>query len=430
MKGAEFRGKNFPDKKCWMRLDKEMLHNIGISWLLVASALGGHAEDWPQFLGPHRNGKSNEQVATRFPVEGPKVLWKKAVGQGFAGPVVREGKLVVFHRLGETDVVQCLNAESGAEIWKFSYLTRYKDDFGFDEGPRSTPAISGSRVFTMSADGVVHGLDFGTGKRLWELDTRKAFGGGKGFFGMACSPLVANDLVLLNIGGKNGAGIIALDEKSGELKWKATDDEASYSSPVLAKLGGPELALFLTRERLVGLQTTSGKLEFEFPFRSRMDASVNAAAPLVIGNKIFLSASYDTGATLLQFENRALKQLWHSEDALSSHYASVVHHEGYLYGFDGRQEYGPGLVCVEVASGKSAWRVEGFGAGTVLIAGEKLVVLKESGELVIAPATGKEFRPETTAQLIGSCRAYPAIAGGKLLARDTKFLVAADIREP
>src|SRR5947208_1627147 len=204
------------------------------------------AEDWPQFLGPTRNGVySGGDLAAKWSKGGPAVVWKKDVGQGFAGPVVSEGRLILFHRVGAKEVVEALNAETGAPIWTFDYPTQYRDDFGFDEGPRSAPTIAGGRVYTFGAEGMLHCIDFATGKKIWSVDTRSKFQVAKGFFGAAGAPLVDGDRVLLNIGG-SGAGIAAFDVATGRLLWGSTNHEASYSSGVVATIQGVRHAFFLT----------------------------------------------------------------------------------------------------------------------------------------------------------------------------------------
>jgi outer membrane protein assembly factor BamB len=386
--------------------------------LLVVLACSLVAQDWPQFLGPTRDG-----VYTG-PLPGKKIAWKKDVGSGFSAPVVAGGKLILFHRLAAQETVECLDAKTGRPIWSYAYPTGYRDDFGFDEGPRAAPAIADGRVYTFGAEGVLHCLDLATGKKIWSVDARQKFGAGKGFFGAACSPLVDGGRVLMNIGGKKGAGVVALDAQSGAVLWTATDDEAGYSAPVTATIGGARHALFFTRNGLVDADPASGKLRFTFRWRSRSQASVNAAAPLVIGDLVFLSASYETGATVLRVEGDKVKQVWASDDAISNHYATSVYRDGYLYGYHGRQELGQSLRSIELKTGKVQWNVDGFGAGTVTLAGDNLVLLRESGELVIAPASPKAFQPASKVQILpATVRAYPALADGRLYARNERTLM-------
>ncbi len=324
------------------------------------------AGDWPQFLGKTRDGVyADQDVAMKWPTEGPKIVWKKDIGQGFAGPVVAEGRLVVFHRVDDKERIDCLDAKSGKNIWSADYPTAYQDDFGFDEGPRATPAIARGRVYTHGAEGDLHCWDLQNGKQLWAVDTKKQFDSPKGYFGRACSPLVEGNAVILNIGSK-GAGIVAFESESGKVMWKATDDAASYSSPTAATIHGKRYVLVLTRAGLVALDPPTGKVYFDYHFRSRMDASVNAATPLVIDDMIFLSASYGTGAALLHFDEKGPEKVWAGDNILSNHYATSVYFNGYLYGFDGRQEHGPNLRCVDFKTGNVRWSEDNFGAGTVL----------------------------------------------------------------
>jgi outer membrane protein assembly factor BamB len=395
------------------------------------SAVTAAAQDWPQFLGPTRNGVySGAEFSTVWPKTGPALLWKKEIGQGFSAPVVANGRLILFHRIGDRETVECLDAGSGRRIWVFDYPTHYRDDFGFDEGPRATPAVGGGHVYTFGAEGALHCLDFATGKKIWSVDTQSKFGVRKGFFGAACSPLEEGDKILLNIGGANGAGIVAFHKDSGQILWTATKDEASYSAPVAVTIGSARHALFFTRSGLADLDPANGRVRFQFPWRSRSQASVNAATPLVVGDLVFLSASYGTGATLLQIENDKAKQVWSSDDALSNHYSTSVYFDGYLYGYHGRQEEGQSLRSVALKTGKTQWSADQFGAGTITLAGRHLVVLKESGELILAAATPKEFRPLARAQLLPpTVRSYPALAGGRLYVRNEKTLACFKLTE-
>src|SRR6266481_7094693 len=164
-------------------------------------------------------------------------------------------------------------------------------------------------------------------------------------------------------------------------------------------------------------------------WRSRSHASANAAAPIVAGNLVFLSASYGAGATLVQIEGSKAKQIWASDDALSSHYSTSVYRDGYLYGYHGRQEYGQSLRAIELKTGKVQWNIDGFGAGTVTLAGDRLLLIRENGELVVAPASPKEFKPQARAQLLpGVVRAYPALADGKLFVRNERTLACFNLK--
>jgi outer membrane protein assembly factor BamB len=342
--------------------------------------------------------------------------------------VVAQGRVILFHRIGDSEVVESLDARTGAPQWSYKYPTSYRDDFGFDEGPRAVPVVANGVVYTFGAEGQLHAVDLAKGTRLWSEDTMKRYGVAKGFFGAAGSPLVEDGRVIANIGGK-GAGIVAFEAKTGKVLWTATDDEASYSSAVGATIAGRRYALFLTRTGLVGLDPATGRVHFQRRWRARQAASVNAATPLAIGDLIFISAQYGPGAATLKYDGSTLTELWASDDVLSNHYATSVEQDGYLYGFHGRQEFGPSFRAVELRTGKVRWTQDGFQAGSVALAGNRLVILREGGELLLASASPDAFRVLARAQVLpATVRAFPAIADGLLYARNDKTLVCLDLR--
>ena len=397
----------------------------------IATLLLASGSDWPQFLGPERNGiYSGPPIGIQWSEGGPRRLWEKKIGQGFAGPAVVGNRLVLFHRVGNHEVVEALDVVTGAPLWRHEYQTAYRDDFGFDEGPRSVPVVAEGAVFTFGAEGVLSAVALETGKPLWSVATAERFKVPKNFFGAAGSPLVMDGRVLLNVGGAE-AGLAAFDAKSGELLWTATKDEASYSSPTAATLGGERLALFYTRSGLEIVDPEKGTVKHQLPWRSRSRASVNAAVPLVVGDVVFLSASYGAGAAAHRLGPSGLTKLWSSDEALSSHYATAVHRDQVLYGFHGRQEYGQSFRAVELLTGKVLWSEEDFGAGTVTLAADKLFLLRESGELAVAEASPRGFRVLARARLLsGTVRAYPALADGVIYLRNEKTLAAFDLRVP
>jgi outer membrane protein assembly factor BamB len=412
-----------------------LVKSLAIVAAVGATALEAAPADWPQFLGPERNGVySGPPLAKTWPPAGPRVVWRRPVGQGFAGPVVVAGRLILFHRIGAEEIVESLEAATGAPQWRYAYPTSYRDSFGFDEGPRAVPVVVNGRIYTFGAEGQLHAIDLQTGKRVWSIDTQKEFAPRLGFFGRAGSPLVENGRVIANIGDSfDGGGVMAFDANTGKVLWQATRHEASYSSPVGATFDGQRRALFFTRRGLVGLDPATGAEIFEREWRSRSDNSVNAATPLVIGNLIFLSATYETGAAVLEVSGNQLKQLWANDDALSNHYATSVHYNGTLYGFHGRQEYGPSFRAVDLKTGAVRWSEEKFHAGTVTLAGDRLLILREGGELVMAEASPKAFRPIARAKVLQpNARGYPAIADGFFYARNSDAraneLVCLDLR--
>lgn len=389
-----------------------------VGWVaLLLSAATLCAEDWPQFLGPRRDGTYQGEIAKTWPKEGPVRSWEISVGNGFAGPVVVGEGVFLFHRVGDEEKLERFDAKTGKSVWVNGYPATYVDDFRFDPGPRATPAVAEGRVFAYGADGIISAVDAESGKTLWQVDAKKEFGSKKGWFGRAPSPIVSGDLVLLQVGP-----VVALETMTGKVRWKTEDDEASYSSPALAG----KAALFLTRRELWSVDLGSGKVNWKYPFAPNIDASVIGATPLVSSEHLFITGSYGAGAAVLRLTNG--KEVWKSNE-LSSHYATPVLRDGFLYGFDGRQEQRPAFVCVDWKTGKSKWRKESFGAGTVTLVGDRLLIMLETGELVLAAAAPEGYKEFHRAQILGNgVRAYPALADGFFYARSKDKLARVNLK--
>lgn len=402
---------------------------VAAAFLAFATAARAAAQDWPQFLGPDRTGVyRGPSLLESWPAQGPKVLWRVPVGQGLSGPVVVQGRVILFHRVGNQEVVDAFDAKTGVAQWRYAYATTYRDDFGFDEGPRAVPVVANGIIYTFGAEGQLHAVDLAKGTKVWSVDAMRTFGVPKGFFGAAGSPLVEDGRVLANVGGPK-AGIVAFDAKTGKVLWTATTDGASYSSAAGATIGGRRLAIFLTRASLVGLDPATGQVQFQRPWRARQAASVNVATPVVVGNLVFVSSEYGPGAGVFEINGSTLKELWTSDEVLSNHYSTSIHHQGFLYGYHGRQEFGPSFRAVELRSGKVRWSQDQFRAGSVMLAGDRLVIMRESGELILAAASPEAFKPIARAQVLPAVvRAYPALSDGVLYVRNENTMVALDLR--
>lgn len=392
--------------------------------------LRGAADDWPQYLGAGRDGVyRGAALADSWPAAGPRLLWQRPVGAGFSGPIVVGDKVLLFHRVKNEEVLEAMSVATGAPTWRYAYPTAYRDDFGFDEGPRAVPVAVGGIVYTFGAEGQLHAVGVADGKKRWSEDTFARFKIKKAFFGAAGSPLVEDGRVIANVGGK-GAGIVAFEAGTGKVLWTATDDEASYSSGVSATIGGRKLAVFLTRAGLVGLDPTNGAVAFRRPWRARIAASVNVASPIVTSDRVFVSAEYGPGAGLLRVDGSNLVDVWAGLDSMTTHYATPVVSDGILYGYHGRQEFGPSLRAVELSTGKVRWSQDQFRAGSLILANNRLVIVREGGELVLADATPDAFRVRARAQILpATVRAFPALANGVLYVRNENTLVAIDLRK-
>lgn len=395
---------------------------------LLCSPVG--ADDWPQFLGPQRNGVSKETgLVSSFPKEGPPLAWEKEVGHAYSGPVVAGDRVIVFHRVGDEEVVECLSAVKGDRHWRFAYACAYQDGLGKGDGPRATPAIAGRRVITLGVEGRLHCLDLERGKKIWSRD----LGDYKippSYFGAGSSPVVEDGLVLVNVGGKE-AGIVAFKLQDGAEKWRATKDGASYASPTVGTIDNVRHAVFFTREGVVVLDPKTGDVRHRQRFRATIDASVNAATPLLIGDQAFFSACYETGALLLRLKKNGAEEVWTSEDAMSNHYNTCVYHDGCLYGFDGRQEEKASFRCLDLKTRKVMWNQDRYGCGSMVLADGQIFIVTERGELVLVEATPKEYKERARARVLDNLpvRAQIALANGRLYARDGKKLASWNVKK-
>lgn len=396
--------------------------------LVVAFSI---AADWPQFQGPNRDSILTETgLARSWPKGGPKVVWTKDAGNGWAGPVIKGEIAILFHRVGNEEVVECVDAATGKEKWKQSYRTRYIDMLDKDDGPRSTPLIADDKVFTLGPDGDFSAFALADGKRLWQRNINKDYNVPKGYFGVGTSPIMAGGKLLINVGAK-GAGIVAFDPANGKEIWKATDQGVSYSSPVMAKINGEDLAVFFTRQGLLTITPDKGEVRHEHYWRPRLDASVNAATPIVSGNQIFISTSYNTGAVLLEAGKGEPKEIWKGDKSLSCHYNTPVLITGYLFGIDGRQEGRPEMRCVAWKTGKVIWSKAEFGCASLIAADRMIYAFCENGDLVLLDQNVEEYKELARANILDKapCRAAMALSGGRVFARDSAKWICVDVKK-
>ncbi len=403
----------------------------------VGVLVGAQAGEWPQILGPYRNGVADgEQIATTWK-EGLKVLWQKDVGTGFAGVSVSRGKAMLYHRVGEQEILAALDARTGKELWKATFPANYSPTFTDDDGPRATPVISGSHVYAYNASGCLRCLDFGGGKVLWKRDTYEEFNSKKefhgepsqGYFGFASSPIVEGNKVILTVGGDTkDAGIVAFAADTGETVWKSTNERASYSSPVAATVDGVRHVFFVTRLNVISIDPANGKERFRLPF-GRVGPTVNAANPVVFDGQLFVTASYGIGSLLAKIKPKDLEVLWKDREIMASQYATCIEREGCLYGIEGRQDGPPGdLRCFDTKTQKVLWTQPSFGYATLLRVGNRLLILTTEGVLVLAAANPHKYEELARQQISETTvRALPALADGLLYVRDSKLLKCIDL---
>jgi len=338
--------------------------------------------------------------------------------------------------------VECLHRETGERYWQFAYPTDFEDRYGYNNGPRASPVIDGDRVYTYGAEGKLHCLKLETGQVYWKRDLRGEFKVPQDFFGVASTPLIEGDLLIVNVGAPGGPTVAAFDKKSGKLVWGAGDQwGASYASPVPANVNGRRrIFVFAGGESrppsggLLSIDPQNGAIDFAFPWRSKSYESVNAACPLVIGNQVFISASYKTGGALLNIlPNGGQSVAWTTQD-LATHFNTAIYKDGYLYGFDGRNEPDASLVCLELKTGKVMWRVNpeweesvtfegqaqrktlGTFRGTLLWVDGKFLCLGELGHLLWLDLTPQGYKQLSRAWLFPAREtwALPVLSRGLL----------------
>lgn len=395
-----------------------MLHVLTALPLLASSVLpaAGDGLDWPCWRGPGRDGISRESGWSSSGKEAD--LWRADVGRGYSCVAVADGRLVTkgFDEATGMDVVRCLDALTGEERWSHAYPSRLWDTM-HEGGTLTTPVIDGERVYVLSRLGTFWCLEAATGKVLFErllVEDEK----GLGTFGLVASPLVLAEEVVLNLGRT-----MALDKASGKTLWETKDYGYSYAVPAPFELDGRALLAVFNGAGLVVLDARDGAELALHPWTS--EYNVNAATPIVVGRRIFLSTGYNAkGCALLEFTGKALEVLWENKE-MNSNMNGCVLLDGRLYGFDDAV-----LKCLSL-EGEVLWAERGLGKGTVVASDGRLLVLSEKGELLVAPAGPQGFEPVSRAKLFdeGVCWTTPVLSHGIVYCRNNRGqLVARDHR--
>ena len=409
-------------------------------------------EDWPRFLGPRGDSTSAEKgLIVPWPKAGPRIVWHKPVGSGYAMPTVSRGRLFVFDRIRNRCRLRAWKAEDGESLWSFEYATTYKDKYGYNGGPRCSPVVDGGCVYAYGPEGMLHCVNAADGKLVWKVDTVRDFGVVQNFFGVGSTPVVEGDLLLVQVGGSpkgsddvvfdelkgNGSGLVAFDKRTGKVKWKSLDELASYSSPVVATVGKRRLCLLFGRGGLHALDPETGKAKGSVPWRATMLESVNASNPVVVGERVLISECYQLGSALLDLKpGGGFKEVWTDrakgrKKSLATHWMTPVVVDGYVYGSSGRHSNEAELRCVELATGKVMWSEPGLTRCSLLRVEGHFVCLAEDGTLLLLKVNPKKYEEVSRVTLKDGgvpllkepCWAAPILSHGLLFVRGQDELV-------
>ena len=396
---------------------------------LSLAAGSAHAADWPQLLGPTQNGVSSETgLMGKWGTgkAGPRRVWKRKMGGGFSSIAAVGGKLFTMYSSGTAEFAAGIDASSGSELWRRALGTVYEDSMGGD-GPRSTPTVVGDTVFVFGASGTLTALEVGSGKPRWKREAARELGGEIPKWGYSGSPLVHGGRVFIDIGGKDGHGIVAFDATSGETAWKVDGFKAGYSSPVPFRLGRTDVIGMFTGKEMVLASPADGTIHWRQRWETSYD--VNSANPIFLGpDRLFISSGYGVGSALFTLVEAAGKvtgrMVWRNK-VMKNKMSTSVPVGGALYGVSSES-----LTAMDIDSGEERWSHDGIGWGTLIAADGKLIVLDSECNLRLVKASAERYEELGQRKVLGErCWTVPALSNGILYLRDEVQISAWDIRK-
>jgi outer membrane protein assembly factor BamB len=372
---------------------------------------------WTDFRGPHRDGNYDEMpILTEWPASGLPLLWRQPIGGGYASFVIVRGRAFTIEQRRQEEVVAAYDVETGRELWTNRWNGEFRESMGGD-GPRATPTWDEGRVYALGALGELRCLEARTGKVIWSRNILADNQASNLQWGMSAAPLIVEDKVIVLPGGSSGKSVVAYDKQTGQPIWKALDDKQAYTSPMLVTLAGQRQLLIVSARRAMGLAVEDGKLLWDFPWETSYD--VNSAQPLIVDeNRFFISAGYGHGAALVEVTKTAngfsTRAVWQNL-MMKNKFNSSVLYQGHIYGLDESI-----LTCLNAETGERMWKGGRYGYGQLLLASGYLIVLTESGDVVLVKATPEQHAEVARFSAIeGKTWNHPALASGRLLVRNT-----------
>ena len=407
--------------------DCELMRHFRLACLAaLAFDLTTRAADWSTWRGPDRNGISQEtNWSSDWGSTGPAKLWTTKVGVGFSTLAVSVDRVFTSGWTDGQDTVRCLDAATGEVIWAHSYEENLGNKM-YEGGPNATPVVEGGQVFTVSKTGRTLCLDATSGKVRWEVHLAKQIGAKLSDWGVSGSPVLADANIILIAYGPAG---VALDAGTGRMLWNSgTGKDMTFATPVVAKIGGQPTALFFMSEKLVAVDPRNGRQRWTSPFGQGF--RTHCSDPVVTGDRVFISSG-DDGGELLKVSGGSVERVWKNRN-LSTFTGTAVLLNGMLYGHEtaGYKRADQELRCLDLETGSVKWGEKGFGQGSIIAAGDRLIVLSDQGELSVVRANPAKFELLARFQVIGGkCWTAPVLAQGRLYVRNAKGeVVCLDVR--
>jgi outer membrane protein assembly factor BamB len=416
---------------------------------LSALAMSARAADWPQWRGPGRDGVWKESgIVDRFKSDRLEVLWRARIGAGYCGPTVADRRVYVMDRLEapkQLERILCFDSKSGQKLWALQYECLYT--IQYKAGPRASVTIDDGRAYALGAMGHLHCCDAAVGAVLWKKDLNAQYDIDMPTWGIAAAPLIVDDLVILHIGGRNGACVAALDKKDGREKWRALRDRAQYSAPILIEQAGRRVVVCWTGDSVAGLDPATGEVLWRYPL-APWKMPIGVPTPVVDNNRLFVSSFYDGSLLLALRQDRpAVEKIWRrrglderNTDALHAMISTPLFLGDYIYGVD---SYGE-LRCLDARNGDRVWEDltatvhDRWGNIHFVRNGDRIWMFNERGELIIATLSPRGFHEISRAKLIeptrvqlnrrgGVCWSHPAFADRHVFIRNDEELVCASL---